>query len=142
MNRYKNILLVEDDLDDRIFFTEALEAVLPSANCTIADNGQQALNLLEMFQLPDIIFLDTSLPIMNGIEFLRHIKADEFYKDIPIVVLASSRFNIEGWYDEGALLYIIKPISEDAFRTILHTVLSHDVKKDAKQLRALFSLAA
>src|SRR4051812_37616135 len=115
MTRYKNILLVEDDLDDRLFFTEALQAVLPSATCTIADNGKHALDLLEAFQLPDIIFLDTSLPIMNGIEFLRIIKGDDFYKEIPVVILASSRFNVEGWYEEGALLYIIKPVSEDAF---------------------------
>src|SRR5687767_1861065 len=110
MTQYKNILLVEDDADDRLFFSEALEAVLPSATCSIANNGQHALDLLDTFPLPDIIFLDTSLPIMNGIEFLRRIKSDDFYKDIPVVILASSRFNVEGWYEEGALLYIIKPI--------------------------------
>jgi CheY-like chemotaxis protein len=135
MNRYKNILLVEDDEDDQLFFKEALNDIFPRATCLIANNGSHALDLLDIFPLPDIIFLDTNLPMMNGFECLTAIKKKEAYQHIPVVILAGSRFNIEGWYDAGASLYVIKPASEDEFRNTLRDILTRNLKKDAQKLR-------
>jgi CheY-like chemotaxis protein len=135
MKRYKNILLVEDDEDDQLFFKEALADVNPKADCMIANSGRHALDLLEIFPSPDIIFLDTNLPIMNGFEFLTAIKKIEDYSHIPVVVLAGSKFNMDGWYEAGANLYVVKPGSEEEFRTLLRDILTRDLKKDVKKLR-------
>ena len=54
-------------------------------------NGREALqNLQNSSQLPDIIFLDLNMPLMNGRQFLQAIKAEEGFQNIPVVVLSTS----------------------------------------------------
>ena len=67
----KSIFLVEDDKDDQDFFTEALNEIANTKLFAIASNGIEALlRLKHSIILPDIIFMDINMPVMNGIECL------------------------------------------------------------------------
>jgi CheY-like chemotaxis protein len=143
MTNYKNLLLIEDDKDDQEFFTEVLSGVYHSVSCEIASNGHKALQLLPTLStVPDLIFLDLNMPVMDGREFLRLIKTDAMYaafSHIPVVILTTSGLDKQKCYELGACLYITKPTSINAFRDILKHVLSRDVVKDSEILRAIFS---
>ncbi|HEX6225464.1 MAG TPA: response regulator [Chryseolinea sp.] len=124
----KNILLVDDD---RIFnfLSEKTITSLGLANeINFASNGKQALEILDRckkgeLQMPDIIFLDLDMPVMNGYEFL-----DEFAKiDFPnknaitIVVLTSSADprDIDRTKQLGIRYYYNKPLSRDEIKKLV-----------------------
>jgi CheY-like chemotaxis protein len=73
---------------------------------------------------PGLILLDIKLPGMDGIEFLRQIKADPKLKPIPVVVLSTSERekDIVGCYNCGANSYIIKPVDFGQFAKVVKEV--------------------
>ncbi len=59
MATHKKILLVDDDTDDQLFFVDAIKELIPTIECSIANNGLEALEHLEKVpQPPSLIFLD------------------------------------------------------------------------------------
>jgi CheY-like chemotaxis protein len=87
----KVVMIVDDDADDRLFFKEAVQELNASVTCLEATDGAQALKTLKQQQaLPQYLFLDLNMPIMNGIEFLRNISIDPVLKCIPIIVYTTS----------------------------------------------------
>lgn len=101
------ILIVEDDT----FISRMYEAKLSSLGyqVKIAENGQDGLRVMQEW-LPDLVLLDLILPILDGFEFLKQIKADNNFKNIPIIVLSNldQKENIEKGISLGASDYIIK----------------------------------
>jgi CheY-like chemotaxis protein len=140
MNRYKNILLVEDDEDDCEFFLEVLHEVDPEAVCTVAGNGAKALKLLKsLAELPELIVLDLNMPIMGGLEFLQRIRKEEAFKALPVIILTTSTKEADACYELGACIYIAKPTCTEVFVGILKKVLNRNVVKDAHKLQVLFA---
>jgi len=74
-----NILLADDDIDDCIFFKEALEEFTIPSNLTTVNDGEQLMQILtdETNQLPNILFLDINMPRKNGFECLSEIKLNK-----------------------------------------------------------------
>lgn len=109
----KIFLLADDDVDDRELFCEALAKVDPSILCYCVTDGKQALKLLasKESEKPQIIFLDINMPGMNGWECLKELKANEQYKDIPVVMYSTSNHKREASIsiDLGALCFFCKP---------------------------------
>ncbi len=106
------ILLIDDDEDDQAIFKEALEIINPLLQCDIADNGTTALDKLKNgTSLPDIIFLDLNMPVMNGIEFLIQIKKEILINKIPIGIFTTSSTLKDKTLtkDLGAQFFLIKP---------------------------------
>src|SRR5690606_26078913 len=69
------IFYIDDDDDDREFFIEAVRHINAEFLCYTAKDGRQALReLREMIVMPDFIFLDVNMPVMNGKQFLLEIK--------------------------------------------------------------------
>jgi len=65
------IFLIDDDEDDLFFFKDALELIYPTLRCDTATNGKTAIDKLKVSSsLPDLIFLDLNMPVMDGFEFL------------------------------------------------------------------------
>ena len=93
MESYK-ILLVDDDPEDRAIIQEAMETIEAGDIIHFAENGEQALEILEQGvqtnQLPCIVVLDLNMPRLNGTETLRLIRANEQLKDISVVIYSTS----------------------------------------------------
>ena len=87
------IILVEDDIDDQEFITDALEMLGVKNEIRIFDNGQKALEfLLSSDAQPFIILSDVNLPIMNGLQLKTEIEQNAFLKSksIPFIFLSTS----------------------------------------------------
>jgi CheY-like chemotaxis protein len=107
------ILIVDDDSEDRELFHEAISEIDSEINCIAAKDGQEAIDLLtqELFVLPDFIFLDINMPLMNGQECLIELKKDPRLKKIPVIMYSttSDTQEIKGYYALGAHDFLIKP---------------------------------
>ncbi|MFN3403936.1 MAG: response regulator [Cytophagaceae bacterium] len=114
------ILLIEDNHDDAGLTIRALKKHNLSNNLLHIDDGEEALNYLfspESDNHPKLILLDLKLPKVDGLEILRKLKADTKKKNIPVVVLTSSREeqDIIKSYDYGVNAYVVKPVEFDKF---------------------------
>ena len=109
MKILRSILLIEDDSDDQEFFIEALQNIQHAFLFDVFDNGKQALDILEYaVVLPDIIFTDFHMPVMDGREFLFKISVSPRLRDIPVVCLSSDIDQREQVCRLGAKIFIKK----------------------------------
>jgi len=121
-----DILMVEDNPDDEQLTLRAFaKHHLTNKICVVRD-GQEALDYVfcsgpyaerRISDHPHVILLDIKLPLIDGIEVLRRIKADERTRTIPVVMLTSSheeRDLVES-YRLGVNSYIVKPVDFDQF---------------------------
>lgn len=92
MRNSNPIMVVEDDSADVMMIKRAFKELNVSNPLICASNGEEALDYLrnDANINPCLIFLDINMPKMNGLEFLKIIKADDQFKKIPVVVLAAS----------------------------------------------------
>ena len=111
---YVNILMVDDDEDEYLFFTEGLEQLDLPHRIIFAKNSQELFNLLEKNMAFDIIFLDINLPVKDGKECLKEIKSHKKYCDTPVLMFTVSKntSDIEEVFGAGAHYYAIKPYSK------------------------------
>ncbi len=93
MRSSKPIMLIEDDSVDALTVKRALADLKVTNTLIHQSNGEEALKFLTDADNPRpcIILLDLNMPKMNGIEFLKHVKANDTLKKIPVVVLTTSR---------------------------------------------------
>jgi len=94
-----------------------------------AENGQEALNVLKEHDGNiDLILLDWEMPIMNGSEFLKIIKADKSYRSIPVIMLSavSEKEKIIEAIRAGAKQYITKPFSGEDLQVKIVQALGLD----------------
>ncbi|MFT3908408.1 MAG: response regulator [Ferruginibacter sp.] len=129
----KRILLVDDDVDDQVYFLDAINEINPSMECKLANNGLEALQSIKILPPFDIIFLDLNMPIMNGFECLSSLKKSEAYKNIPVVIFTTSKnFNdIERTKELGASLFLTKPTSFNTLCDKLKQIFETSVSMSA-----------
>ncbi|OFX41055.1 MAG: two-component system response regulator [Bacteroidetes bacterium GWA2_40_14] len=116
----KNILLVDDNENDVILVKSALQGVHFGNKIIVAEDGEEALDFLykrgkfidNPIDLPIFILLDIKMPLMDGIEVLKIIRADTTFNNIPIIMLTSSRDSndLQECYDHGANSFVVKPV--------------------------------
>ena len=128
MRNSKSILLIEDDHVDAMTVKRALKDLrLPHELIHSAD-GEAALVYLraETSKHPGVILLDLNMPKMNGIEFLRNIKADPELQKIPVVVLTTSRNerDIVESFEFSVAGYMVKPADYKKFMEAIKII--HD----------------
>ena len=129
-----NILLADDDMDDRIFFEKALKEIPLSTTLSVVHNGEQLMEYLAVHteQLPDILFLDLSMPRKTGFECLSEIKEDERLKALTVIMLTTSftrGFDLEDNLKitltrMGAYDYIRKPSDFNELKQIIEKTLN------------------
>ncbi len=133
MNDKFEILLVEDDDIDTENILRAFKKNKMVNPIYAVENGEEALDYLrnqgrftdpEKSPRPGIILLDINMPIMNGIEFLKIVKADDDLKSIPVVVLTTSREEsdrVES-FKLSVAGYIVKPVEFENFVVAVKTI--------------------
>ena len=127
------LFLIDDDLDDQFIFKEVIESINPTLLCDTATNGKIALDKLKVTTpLPDIIFLDLNMPIMNGFEFLIQIKKENTLSKIPVCIFTTSNIlrDKELTKEFGAQFFLTKPNDFRVLRKKLQQVLSADFSTD------------
>lgn len=103
----KHILVVDDELSNRLILRNILQQEYEVHEC---ENGKVAMGFLQSC-IPNIILLDVMMPLMNGYEFCRAIKADPETVDIPIlfITLLADTQQVVKAFDLGAADYLTKP---------------------------------
>ncbi len=123
------ILLVDDSEDDTLMAKKVFAAMGFKHSLTTVADASEALDYLHCRgkysgrkpELPDLMLLDISLPMMDGFALLRKLKADPVLKKIPVTMLttSSSRDDITRSYEYGAASFITKPASFECFKDVI-----------------------
>ena len=89
-----------------------------------AENGERAFQLLESSNV-SIVFLDWNMPGMDGIDFLKKVRAMPEYIELPIIMVTSEagKFSILEAIQNGATDYIVKPVREKIFMEKVSEIL-------------------
>jgi CheY-like chemotaxis protein len=128
------ILLSEDDPEDREMTREAMEESHLANEIRFVSDGQDLMDYLRRegeyegrsagdVPSPGIILLDLNMPRMDGREALAEIKGDPALRQIPVVVLTTSKAeeDIVGTYDLGVNSFITKPVTFAALVEVMQT---------------------
>lgn len=120
-NKFPVILVVEDDKDIREYITSSLTG---DYNVLSAANGKEGLELA-LKHIPRMVISDIMMPVMNGIELCRKLKADIRTSHIPVILLTakdSTRDKEEG-YESGADSYLTKPFNARLLHVRIHNLM-------------------
>lgn len=123
-----NVLLVEDSPADVRLIREALKNATVPVRVTVAQDGVEAMDYLHDSEqtdaLPDLMLLDLNLPRKNGREVLAEVKASPHLKQIPVLVMTSSRSedDVNQAYALNANCYIAKPYDFQEYVNVVHSI--------------------
>jgi CheY-like chemotaxis protein len=113
LNKMIVCLLIDDDQDDQEIFSMALEEMQSDIQCIMASNGIVALEKLKGQKplIPDYIFIDVNMPMMNGMECLEEIQKLDHLKDADVFMFSTSSDEamIKKSKALGAKDFIVKP---------------------------------
>ena len=115
----KPILLIEDDLVDIMTVKRGFKELGVLNQLIATHNGEEALNYLNdpVDGMPCVILLDINMPKMNGHEFLNGINKNTTFKNIPIIMLTSSKEqqDVDNSFEQGISGYVLKPVDYRQF---------------------------
>lgn len=127
-NRQRRIILVDDDEEDRQIFTSALEDLHLNAEIGQFNNGVDLMaHLLDpLARLPDLIFLDLNMPLMNGEECLSDIRNEARLNKIPVIIYSGyhDNFKMEILKKKGADHYFLKPNTFPELKRLIQESIS------------------
>ncbi len=108
----KKVIIIEDDNDDFIFMSEALNEVAPQVNYMRFSNAEDLFLHLEGSDdlLPSLFIIDYNLPLVNGVELLQRLNKSNSYNEVPKVFYSNSTFGKHKTdaVDNGAAAYFVK----------------------------------
>jgi CheY-like chemotaxis protein len=123
------VLIIDDDQDDREFLIETVTAIQPDVRCMELKNGLEAVSLLNSDEsiLPDFIFLDMNMPVMNGPKCLQEIMKLKRLRQVPVIIYTTSRLNPEQqqFVQYDTVHFMRKPASMSGLRNAVHNILEH-----------------
>ncbi|MBP6829068.1 MAG: response regulator, partial [Saprospiraceae bacterium] len=116
-----SILIVEDDADFRAYLKNTLREQYEMLE---APDGKSAWNIV-LEQTPDLVVSDVMMPVMDGIELCRRIKADRRISHIPVILLTARTAEEQQLlgYETGADAYITKPFQFDILSVRIHNLI-------------------
>ena len=116
------ILIVDDHEENRLLLKEFLESV--GISTQMAKNGEEAVSIAKEWD-PEIIFMDLRMPVMDGYEAARQLRASEFGKDIKIVALTASIMEVdkEKVTESGMNEFLRKPFKDHDLYSLLEKML-------------------
>ena len=121
------VLVAEDNTNNQLLIRIILEKF--GLNVQIVENGKLALEKVKE-EIFDLIFLDINMPVMDGIEAIKHIRLyeDMINKHTPVVALTANSIkgDREKYLEKGMDNYLSKPINNDELLKILNTYLNNE----------------
>jgi CheY-like chemotaxis protein len=128
--------LVEDNPGDAELTVRAIRRQVAAAEVEVVGDGAGAAALDFAFTTgayadralgPTVVFLDVKLPRIDGLEVLRRLKGDPRTREVPVVVLSSSREerDLAESYRAGANSYVVKPVDPDEFERVVGLVAQY-----------------
>lgn len=132
MNGNLTFLIVDDDPDDVDLFCEAVKEIEKAWECLAVNNGEEALDKLRerAIPMPDIIFLDLNMPLMDGRACLRELKKDRALREIPVIIYTTSarRRDRDETRALGADHFLTKPTSLSKLREAIENIIKEYFK--------------
>lgn len=124
MENKKKILVV----DDKSVIAKVVSMYLKEYDCIYHSSALQSIKWLANNDLPDLIVTDLRMPEMSGREFLKYLKSNEFYKNIPVIILSSEDSTSDRikLLEEGAVDYIVKPFNPIELKMRIKNVLMRE----------------
>lgn len=119
----KTVLVVDDSRIMRNIVKNTFSLMKIPCQFVEASNGKEALIQLQNQKI-DLILLDWNMPMLSGIDFLKEVRAQPDYTNLPIIMVTSeaAKYNVIEALKAGATDYIIKPVSEKNFREKLSKI--------------------
>jgi len=128
-------------MDDIELFRDALEEIAPYVSLQYANDGHEAVRSLteQKNALPDMVFLDISMPVFNGLQCLASFKKDEQLRDLPVIMYSTSsqEREIRMASELGALAFVTKPNDFRLLKRILTLVLHTPAGQLSEELRKI-----
>jgi CheY-like chemotaxis protein len=132
-SRVLNILLADDDEDDRLLFEEALKELPMNIKLTSVVNGTQLMERLtqQKTKVPDVLFLDLNMPGKNGFACLKEIKLNSRFERLPVFIFSTAfdedMLNLV--YKDAAHYYIRKPAEFSQLKNVVLKALTLVLQK-------------
>ena len=122
----RHILIADDDEDDRMLFSDALQQVSQTIRLSMVADGMELLSMLKgAAVLPDVIFLDLNMPGKNGVDSLGEIKRDPGLRQLPVIIFTTTanHSTIDEMFALGARYYVQKPTDFDVLKNLIGNIL-------------------
>jgi len=136
------VLFVEDDRLNVVAVEKAFAKLGIAQPLIHARNGQEALEYLseDSHPKPGIILLDLHMPKMDGIEFLRTLKADPALREIPAIMLTTSqdRRDVAACFALNAAGYMIKPLDDESLAEVIKTIMLYWTRSELPRQRGIY----
>lgn len=93
-------------------------------------NGKEAIDWLQQGNLPDLIICDLHMPEMEGVEFIKHVRASGFFQDIPLIILSSNEMSSVRikCLKAGADDFMMKPFNPEELEARVDNLLRRTIK--------------
>jgi len=128
------VVLVDDDAEDREFFEEVVGELPFNVELTQYKNGQEFVDgmVSNKQAIPDLVFLDLNMPIKNGKEALKELRAMDEFRSIPVIAIYStstSEFDQAETFIAGADAFISKPSDYRDLKLLISKIFEIDWKR-------------
>ena len=123
MTSIARILVIDDDDTSNFIAQRQLTRYNISDDITVLSNGQEGRDfLLRATKLPDLVFLDINMPVMNGFEFLEWFDSSELKGKVKFTISSTSvrqeDKELASRYDD-VVMYLEKPLTEDKIQQLI-----------------------
>ncbi len=126
MPNARHILVVEDNQIDQFLIRDAIDNLQADIDLEFANDGTEAMEMLQSSPAPSLIVTDLKMPRMNGIEFLHKVKASD-QRRIPVIMFTTSEAaeDIDAAYYNYVNAYIVKPFTSFSYKAVAKTIYRH-----------------
>lgn len=117
-----NTLVIDDAKAMRIILKQIIESI--GGHVEEAANGKEGLNKLKSMGATDLVLVDWNMPEMNGLDFVKNVRTDEAYRNLPIVMITTETeaAQMSQALAAGANEYITKPFTKDIIKGKLNVL--------------------